>query len=95
VREEEHPAPAKLLRLPVWRRWAAPALAVAAAVILLIGISVFQRASRQGPSLTSLSEEERQVVSHLDLLKDYDLLRNLDILDNLEISEHQEEVQNL
>lgn len=95
VRQEDRPEPAELLSFPPWRRWAALAFAAAAALLIVFGALLFQHAPRQGPSLASLSEEERQAVSHLELLEDYDILEHLDILEKLEISGNREEVQNL
>lgn len=91
----EGSGPAGILRFVPRRRWAVPALAAAAVLVLAVGALVLQRASKEAPPLAGLTEEERQVVAHLDLLEDYELLDNLDMVENLELLENQEVVQNL
>lgn len=95
VRREERPETDQVVRLPTWRRWAAPALAAAAFVLVVFGAWYLQRSPQEGPLLAGISEEEQQVVAQLDFLEEYDLLSNLDMLENLELLEHQEVVQNL
>lgn len=94
-RPDDSPEPARVVRFPLWRRWAAPAFAAAAAVLIVIGAFYLQRASKEGPVQAGISEEEQQVLAHLDFLEEYDLLMNLDMLENLELLKHQEIVQNL
>lgn len=95
VRRETTGGPARVVPLARWRRWALPALAAAAVVIVALGSLLFRQPSGEGPLLSGISEEERQVVANLDLLEDFELLNNLDMLENIELLEHQEVVQNL
>lgn len=95
ARGREAPEGAEVVRLKSLRRWAAPALAAAAVVVVVLGAWLLQRGSGGEPSLARLSEEERQVVAHLDLLEEFDLLEHLEMMENLELIEHQEVVKNL
>ncbi len=70
-------------------------MAAAASVLIVLGTWYFQHSRQEESLLAGISEEERQVVAHMDLLEQYDLLSNLDMLENLELLEHQEVVQNL
>ncbi len=94
-RRDDSPEPTPVVSFPFWRRWVAPAFAAAAAVLIVLGTWYFQHSKQEEPLLAGISEEERQVVAHMDFLEEYDLLSNLDMLENLELLEHQEVVQNL
>lgn len=95
VRREARGEPASVIPISRWRRWAFPALAAAAVMVVALGSLLLRQPSKEGPLLSDISEEERQVVAHLDLLEDLELLNNLEMLENLELLEHQEVVQNL
>lgn len=95
VRREAPGEPARIIPISRWRRWALPALAAAAVLVVALGSLLLRQPSGDGPLLSNISEEERQVVAHLDLLEDFELLNNLEMLENLELLEHQEVVQNL
>ena len=95
VRREVPREPARVIPISRWRRWALPALAAAAVLVVALGSFLLRQPSSDRPLLSDITEEERQVVAHLDLLEDFELLNNLEMLENLEFLEHQEVVQNL
>lgn len=93
ARDEGRSGLSRVPRFPTWYRWAALALASAAAVLIIFGDFDLHRTSREAPQLASLSDEERQVVANLDLLEEYDIIKYFDLLEKIDLSEHQDVVR--